>query len=523
MLDSLGLPSSEDFGAEPWWSVTVPAGEERYWVQRVRDEGLPAEVNAVLFLHSLTPDPFIASPFIASPFIASPFIASPFIASPFIASPFIVSPFIASPFIASDYGVPFAANPTYGNPIPVSAYATGGVRPSAARVAREPHWCQTLSESPARVVVIDTGMAGRDNFGNDFSNQLLSASPFNLPFGPDVPDVNGDGFLDPVAGHGTFIVGIVELLGRPAALDSRSPVPPFGYLSVETVTPILKGLAENPANPSTRPDNSNLIINMSFGSTLDSDMQCLAEFVAKVQVTGAVVVASAGNDASYRPVYPAALPDVVSVGGLGAYGPAGFTNYGNWVRACAPVVDVVNCFFNSFNGDMPQLDAMGDPDQFEGWAVWSGTSFAAPAVVAGVVSRDGRLRLQREGGGRACDRQSVATSCSGARHRDQSGTRPGRGLRRRFREGTSEESATEEGRSEEEGATEEGAAEEGAAEEGAAEEGAAGEEGPGEEGPGEEGPGEEGPGEEGPGEEGRDSAALIASQLPPKDRSEGVR
>jgi subtilisin family serine protease len=49
-----------------------------------------------------------------------------------------------------------------------------------------------------------------------------------------------------------------------------------------------------------------------------------------------VVVASAGNDATWLTAYPAAFPDVVSVAALDADGPADYTNHGPWVRARAP-------------------------------------------------------------------------------------------------------------------------------------------------------------------------------------------
>ena len=98
-----------------------------------------------------------------------------------------------------------------------------------------------------------------------------------------------------------------------------------------------------------------------------------------------MVVASAGNDASCRPTIPASLPGVVSVGGIGPAGPAPFSNYGPWVRACAPAVDLVSTFFDRLNPVYPVNPALSDLDDFKGWARWSGTSFAAPAVAAALL------------------------------------------------------------------------------------------------------------------------------------------
>lgn len=69
--------------------------------------------------------------------------------------------------------------------------------------------------------------------------------------------------------------------------------------------------------------------------------------------------------------------------------PARFTNYGPWVRACAPGSDVVSIFFDGFDGAGPP-EQNYDPDRFDGWARWSGTSFAAPAVVATLARAVGK-------------------------------------------------------------------------------------------------------------------------------------
>ena len=92
-----------------------------------------------------------------------------------------------------------------------------------------------------------------------------------------------------------------------------------------------------------------------------------------------VFVASAGNDSTCRPTWPASFENVIRVGALGAEGPAWFTNYGPWVNACAPGVDIVSTFFDL------GMDARMDGDHFDGWAKWSGTSFSGPIVAASIA------------------------------------------------------------------------------------------------------------------------------------------
>ena len=111
----------------------------------------------------------------------------------------------------------------------------------------------------------------------------------------------------------------------------------------------------------------------------------MASAVSDLHTAGVAIVASAGNDGTCTPMYPAVFPEVVGVGALdGNGGAAPFTNYGPWVRACAAGVDVISIFFEGFNGAEPPVGNL-DPDDFAGWARWSGTSFAAPRVVAALV------------------------------------------------------------------------------------------------------------------------------------------
>ncbi len=127
-----------------------------------------------------------------------------------------------------------------------------------------------------------------------------------------------------------------------------------------------------------------LIISMSFGGQAQQPPGYLREAVARAIAAGIPIIASAGNDGLCTPQYPAAFPGVIAVAALGPDGPPYWTNYGDWVDACAPGVDLVSTFFDRFDGDFPTVNTY-DPDHFSGWAEWSGTSFAVPVVVAAVA------------------------------------------------------------------------------------------------------------------------------------------
>ena len=124
------------------------------------------------------------------------------------------------------------------------------------------------------------------------------------------------------------------------------------------------------------------LINLSFGGQIYDTGSLLRERIAQARRLGAVVVASAGNDATCVPQFPARFEGVVAVGALDADGePAEFTNYGSWVDASAPGVDLLSSFLEA-DGVLVPILGQPDPDDFDGWAIWSGTSFAAPTLVA---------------------------------------------------------------------------------------------------------------------------------------------
>jgi subtilisin family serine protease len=239
-----------------------------------------------------------------------------------------------------------------------------------------------MERTAPSIVVVDTGLAKEELRPHALSGLTAAANPTD----DESPDENRDSQLDPVAGHGTFIAGVIEGIVPGCKLRVDGLVNGEGDANEVDVAMKLEELA-NPTE-GARPD----LVNLSFGGYTVTGMARLQEAVRTLQLAGTVVVASAGNDATCVPSFPAALPRVISVGAIGRNGPAHFTNYGPWVRACAPGVDIVSTFFTEV--------ATNDGEGYGDWACWSGTSFAAPAVLAALaeqmhLGRTGAQAVQR--------------------------------------------------------------------------------------------------------------------------------
>jgi subtilisin family serine protease len=195
----------------------------------------------------------------------------------------------------------------------------------------------------------------------------------------DVPDANLDDELDSIAGHGTFIAGVILMQAPHAVLWPERAIAGDG---VTDELRLLRGLAKLRARAATagRPID---IINLSLGCyTHDDKPSPVLEAALRSLPRDTVVVACAGNSSSDRPYWPAALKRVIGVGSLDAagVGRAAFSNYGWWVDACALGDRVTSSFF-----DFDSQDAGGDRD-FTGYATWSGTSFAAPRVAGAIAA-----------------------------------------------------------------------------------------------------------------------------------------
>jgi len=224
------------------------------------------------------------------------------------------------------------------------------------------------------VAVLDTGFSKGIHSWLDAHCRDTAADAEQLNVLP------ADGLLDDEAGHGTFIAGIVLGRAPDATVDIAKVLDSEGYGDeVQIARTILRFARDD-------------VINLSLGGYSHGDVPPLALVEAVSHVApGSVIVAAAGNNCSDRLMWPAALKRVIAVGALDGNGMrAPFSNYGWWVDACARGVDVLSTFVDFAETAAPSGGRA--PQSFNGWATWSGTSFAAPKVageIAAVKAQEG--------------------------------------------------------------------------------------------------------------------------------------
>jgi hypothetical protein len=322
------------------------AASPEHVLDQLRAEGLDGEENYVMFA-----DPVYANPVYANPVYASP----------------------------------VYANPVYANPVYANGYICSGARPSTARPAAQPLEPPTYDTdaNECRVVILDTGIAADESSKGDINLCPAFLQPLAKEYARqwEWPDNSpSDPYLDPVSGHGTFIAGIIQTLTPGTEIVPWSVVTSYGDVDVVTVVDAINQLHERNLV------NEHTVVNMSFSGYADERMDALQAAVDGLLEKKAAVVASAGNDATDRPAFPACLPGVVGVAALDRDGPARYTNHGPWVSACAPGTDLVSSFFG-WNGplEVPKMPGSVDPDEYRHWARWTGTSFAGPVVSAALV------------------------------------------------------------------------------------------------------------------------------------------
>jgi subtilisin family serine protease len=167
-------------------------------------------------------------------------------------------------------------------------------------------------------------------------------------------DQSSANFLDATNaahGHGTLVAGVLVAVAPGAMIMPIRAFDDLGQSDHFTIAKAIRWAVDHDAD----------VINMSFGTLEKSKI--LKDAVEYAYKNGVTMVASAGNEDTEDPQYPAAYDKVVSVAATDRWDmKARFSNYGGSIDVAAPGVGIIAPYPGGY------------------YAVVSGTSFAAPLV-----------------------------------------------------------------------------------------------------------------------------------------------
>jgi hypothetical protein len=220
------------------------------------------------------------------------------------------------------------------------------------------------TDNSAPIAILDSGLAENAEL-NKFI--LSSLDVMN----PDIP-------ISDTLGHGTQMAliasGIVKPYGAVAENESYIPIIPIrafddnGYTTDFKIMDSINFALANNAK----------VVSLSWGSQTKSDL--MEKAFAFANTKGLIIVASAGNEPTGKPVYPAAYQSVIGVGALDPHGKTWEnSNYGNFVALYAPGF-----------ANLP-VGHKGDPGMYAGTSI--STAFVANTI-AGYISQNPDATLQ---------------------------------------------------------------------------------------------------------------------------------
>jgi subtilisin family serine protease len=292
---------------------------------------------------------------------------------------------------------------TYGGGARLQYAVPGwGGRTPVAYLGSPPARSKDRPDRPV-VAILDTGLARHPWLSDDV--EVLGGAIGDEPEDTGVVHDPFQGPLDDFSGHGTFIAGLIRQTCPDAHIVMVKTMDADGFDEESTMINALLRLAREHRGQVRRLDG----VSMSFGYYHEepgdrATDSLLLRPIRDLAANGVLLVASAGNDATSRPMHPAAFaPDVEQLVSVGARNPNGtvalFSNCGSWVKVYWPGAQVFSTMPPSFNAsaqptarvadghDSPARETLDVDDFSAGFALWSGTSFAAPAFLGRCLQR----------------------------------------------------------------------------------------------------------------------------------------
>lgn len=320
----------------------------------------------------------------------------------------------------------------------------GGKAPVAVVIADPSRSAPRLKRPPV-VVMPDTGIGEHPWFPDEAVVGANAAPSLGVKIVGDPVADRGTGVtsrltgeFDRLAGHGTFIAGLVRQTAPSARLQSHAIMTSDGLAAEDDVLELLQDLLDDQLKALAANDAASIIdvLTLSFGcyhedlADEESEPSALtatnfATILRDLGKVGIIVVAGAGNDATARPFLPAAFAGDTNTGSgalplvsVGSLNPnqskvSLFSNSGTWVTTYRHGAAIISTLPRKQNAssqasaDVAGIDTLPEEEQEEvnkgttprppdratidlddytsGFGVWSGTSFSAP-VLAGQLA-----------------------------------------------------------------------------------------------------------------------------------------
>lgn len=270
-------------------------------------------------------------------------------------------------------------------------------------------WHETTGDRDIIVAIVDTGvllshpdLQAQLVTGYDFISSL-SRSADGDGIDPD-PNDSGDKLDGEFRSsfHGTHVAGTVAATsenstgvsgvagGSGTGVDGVSIMPlralGKGGGTTYDICQSLLYAAGLPNDSGTVPSSKADVINMSLGGP--SWTSYCNNVISEILATGTIIIASAGNDETHLPSYPAAVEGVVSVSATNlTNGLSYYSNFGSTIDVAAPGGDMRTDLNSDGNPD-GILSTLGDDSGSSvnyTYGINQGTSMAAPHV-AGVAA-----------------------------------------------------------------------------------------------------------------------------------------
>jgi subtilisin family serine protease len=240
-----------------------------------------------------------------------------------------------------------------------------------------PSACQDNGGAGVLIYIADTGLLADATSHSWLAG--VTGDPDPLPAGSGITQP-----IPPYTGHGTFVAGVARCMAPAVDVIVANIFAIAGSTLESDLAERLDaalGLGVDIFHLSITAPTRNDLAPLGLGAWLKRLRQ----------YKGVVCVVAAGNNGSRLPSWPAAFPEVVSVGALAGdwRSRAEFSNFGGWVDVYAPGRSLVNAYATGTYTCYVE-PYIGQVRKFHGMAKWSGTSFSTPVVTGLIAARMSR-------------------------------------------------------------------------------------------------------------------------------------